>query len=147
MLVVACGRAGDEAAVSADKQRVAQYLQTFLIDRNWSEWSRYFSPGATFNGSDLSQQIMRGTADGLNYSFADLELHVVDQVAEPNHIATFFVLSGRHERPFNDQPATHERVQLDGFVIDNFRDHKIVASRMVLDVWGLSRRTAAAARR
>jgi predicted ester cyclase len=132
------------AGAGPDAQRVKDSLQTFLIDRKWSEWPDYFAETATVNGSDLAQQIVRGTADGLNYSFAELTLRIVDQVAEPDHVATLFVLEGRHQRPFNDQPATNRRIELDGFVIDRFRDHKIVESRMILDVWGLSRRAAAA---
>lgn len=143
VLGTGCRNEGN-AGAGSDAQRVKDSLQTFLIDRKWSEWPDYFAETATVNGSDLAQQIMRGSADGLNYSFAELTLRIVDQVAEPDHVATLFVLEGRHQRPFNDQPATNRRIELDGFVIDRFRDHKIVESRMILDVWGLSRRAAAA---
>jgi predicted ester cyclase len=142
-LATACRNAGN-ANAATDARRVEDYLRTFLLDRKWSEWPDYFAETATINGSSLGLQIMRGTADGLNYSFAELTLRIVDQVAEPDHVATLFVLEGRHQRPFNDQPATNRRIELDGFVIDRFRDHKIVESRMILDVWGLSRRAAAA---
>src|SRR5262249_44366187 len=82
-------------------------LRPFLVERDWQRWPEYFAPSATINGSDLALQIMRGTADGLNFSFADLELTIGVQVAEPPRVATSFVLEGRHEKPFNDQPATH----------------------------------------
>jgi len=106
--------------------------------------AEYFAPNATINGSDLALQIMRGTADGLNYSFADLELTIGEQIAEPPRVATAFVLEGRHERPFNDQPATHKRLRIEGFVFDRYEGGKIVATRLFLDVWGLSQRAAAA---
>lgn len=144
MLAAACTSSDGPTGLAADKQRVAAYLQTLLIDRNWAEWPAYFADDAKINGSDFAQQLMRSTADGLNYSFAELQLHVVDQVAEPGHVATFFVLEGRHQHPFNDQPATNRRVRLDGFVIDRFDNHRVVESRLFLDVWGLSQRVAAA---
>lgn len=144
MLALAAG-CGGESAADADKRRAAEYLRAFLIDRDWQHWSDYFAPNATLNGSDLALQIMRGTAEGLNFSFADLTLTIREQIAEPRHVATAFVLEGRHERPFNDQPPTHKRLEIDGFAFDRFEDGKIVESRLFLDVWGLSQRAAAAA--
>ncbi|HUL83130.1 MAG TPA: ester cyclase [Gammaproteobacteria bacterium] len=136
-----CGR----GAVDADKQRATDSLRTFLIERDWQRWPDYFAPNATLNDTDLALQIMRGTADGLNFSFADLKLTIREQVAEPQRVATVFVLEGRHERPFNDQPPTHQRLEIDGFAFDRFENGKIVESRLFLDVWGLSGRAAAAA--
>ena len=131
--------------MDADKRRAADSLRTFLIERDWQRWPEYFAPNATLNDSDLALQIMRGTADGLNFSFADLTLKIREQVAEPQRVAIVFVLEGRHERPFNDQPATHQRLQIDGFAFDRFESGKIVESRLFLDVWGLRGRVAAAA--
>ncbi|HVS22950.1 MAG TPA: ester cyclase [Gammaproteobacteria bacterium] len=139
-----CGDHGASAA-QADKRRAADYLRTFLIERDWQRWPEYVAPNATLNGSDLALQIMRGTAEGLNFSFADLKLTIREQVAEPQRVATAFVLEGVHERPFNDQPPTHRRLTIDGFAFDRFEGGKIVESRLYLDVWGLSQRAAAAA--
>jgi len=88
---------------------------------------------------------MRGSADGLNFSFADLELTITDQIAEPQHVATTFVLEGLHVQPFNDQPATNRRLRIDGFALDRLEGDKIVESRLFLDVFGLSQRARAAA--
>jgi predicted ester cyclase len=144
-LLAGCGRSGGPSAADADKRRSADSLRTFLIDRDWQRWPEYFAPDATINGSDLALQIMRGTAEGLNFSFADLTLTIREQVAEPQRVATVFVLEGRHERPFNDQPPTHQRLEIDGFAFDRFEGGKIVESRLFLDVWGLSGRAAGAA--
>jgi len=145
-VLAGCGGSGDDAAAADDKRRVAEYLRTFLIARDWQRWPDYFAPNATINGSDLALQIMRGTAEGLNYSFADLALTVEEQIAEPQHVATAFVLEGRHEHPFNDQPPTHQTLRIDGFAFDRLEGGKVVESRLFLDVWGLSQRAAAAAR-
>jgi predicted ester cyclase len=139
-----CGGTPEDSR-AADKRVSAEYLRTFLIDRDWQRWPEYFAPNATINGSDLALQIMRGTADGLHYSFTDLEITIGTQVAEPPRVATSFVLEGEHERPFNDQPATHRRLRIEGFAFDRLEGGKVVETRLYLDVWGLSQRAAAAA--
>lgn len=135
---------GDLAQGDVLKERVRGYLQTLIVDENWPEWATYFSPDASINGSDFALQIMRGTAGGLHFSFGDLDVDVGEQVAEADLVATRFTFRGVHERPFNDQPATNLPVELGGFVIDRFEDGRVIESRMLLDVWGLSQRTAAA---
>ena len=144
--LAACGRTDDRENSAPDQAVAAEALQAFLIERDWQRWPEFYSPNATVNGSDLALQIVRGTAEGLHFSFDDLELSVDQQIAEPPRVATSFFLEGRHEQPFNDLPATHERLRIDGFVFDRIEDGKIVESRMFLDVWGLSQRASAAAR-
>jgi len=148
-LLASCGGKSHEAASDSDvdKRLAAEYLRAFLIDRDWQRWPDYYAPKATLNGSDLALQIMRGTADGLHFSFEDLTLTIREQVADGKRVATAFVLEGRHERPFNDQPATHQRLEIDGYAFDRFEGDKIVESRMFIDVWGLSQRAAIAASR
>lgn len=138
-LVAAC----DGPEPQTRKRHVADYLQSLLIEQRWAEWSEHFDPQASINGSDFALQIMRGTANGLQHSFSGLTLEIVEQVEEGDSVATFFVLRGRHERPFDAQPATGRSVSLDGFVIDRFSGERVVQSRMYLDVLGLSRRVAA----
>jgi predicted ester cyclase len=149
-LLAGCGGKRDEAATgsdadnSVDKRHAAEYLRAFLIDRDWQRWPEYFAPEAKLNGSDLALQIMRGTAEGLNFSFADLTLTIREQIAEPHRVATAFVLEGRHERAFNDQPPTHQRVEIEGYAFDRFEGGKVVESKLFIDVWGLSQRAALA---
>ena len=146
--VAACGpQTADGPDTAPDKAVAAEALQAFLIDRDWRRWPDIYSLNATVNGSDLALQIIRGTAEGLNYSFADLELSIHQQIAEPAHVATSFSLEGTHEQPFNDLPATHARLRIDGFAFDRIENGRIVESRLFLDVWGLSQRASAAARR
>jgi len=146
-LLASCGGKRDEIAAGsdADKRHAGEYLRAFLIDRDWQRWPDYFAPDAKLNGSDLALQIMRGTAEGLNFSFTDLTLSIREQIAEPNRVATAFVLEGQHERAFNDQPPTHRRLEIDGYAFDRFDGGKVVESRLFIDVWGLSQRAALAA--
>lgn len=143
-LSLGCSEHEDSAQTEAHKELVRQYLQTLIVEQDWSQWATYFSPDASLNGSDFALQIMRGTANGLHFSFGDLRIDVGEQVAESNLVATRFTFTGIHERPFNDQPATNLPVELGGFAIDRFENGRVAESRMLLDVWGLSQRTAAA---
>jgi predicted ester cyclase len=145
-LLAGCGSKRDEAGAGTDvdKRHAAEYLRTFLIERDWQRWPDYFAPDAKLNGSEMALQIMRGTSEGLNFSFADLTLTIREQIAEPHRVATAFVLEGRHERAFNEQPPTHERLEIDGYAFDRFEDGKVVDSRLFIDVWGLSQRAGLA---
>jgi predicted ester cyclase len=145
-LLAGCGGKRDQGATdtNVDKRRAAEYLRAFLIDRDWQRWPEYFAPDAKLNGSDLALQIMRGTAEGLNFSFADLTLTIREQIAEPHRVATAFVLEGRHERAFNEQPPTHQRLEIEGYAFDRFEGGKVVESKLFIDVWGLSQRAALA---
>ena len=143
-LLLGCSEQEDPTQTEVNKELVRAYLQTLIVDEDWSQWETYFSPGASLNGSDFALQIMRGTSNGLHFSFGDLSLEVGEQVAEANLVATRFTFRGIHERPFNDQPATNLPVELGGIAIDRFEQGRVAESRMLLDVWGLSQRTAAA---
>ena len=132
-----------EPQSQTNKERVRRYLQTLLIEEDWSGWTEYFAPSSSINGSSFALQIMRGTANGLHFSFSDLSIEIGMQVAEGDLVATDFTLQGLHQQPFNDQPATNAPIELQGFVIDRFEGGRITESRMLLDVWGLSQRTAA----
>jgi predicted ester cyclase len=146
--IAACGApTAEDSDTASDKAVSAAALRAFLIERDWQRWPELYSPNATVNGSDLALQIIRGTSEGLHYSFAGLELSIDGQVAERARVATSFSLEGTHEQPFNDLPATHERLRIDGFAFDRIEHGKIVESRLFLDVWGLSQRASAAARK
>jgi len=141
-LLGGCGGKRHEAATEADvdKRHAAEYLRAFLIDRDWQRWPEYFAPDAKLNGSDLALPIMRGTAESLNFSFAGLTLSIREQIAEPNRVATAFVLEGQYEREFNGEAPTHQRLEIDGYAFDRFERGKVVESRLFIDVWGLRQR-------
>jgi predicted ester cyclase len=145
-LLGSCGGKRHEAATAADvdERHAAEYLRAFLIDRDWQRWPEYFAADAKLNGSDLALQIMRGTTEELNFSFSGLTLSIREQIAEPNRVATAFVLQGLFERAFNGEAPTHQRIEIDGYAFDRFDRGKVVESRLFIDVWGSSRRAALA---
>jgi predicted ester cyclase len=143
VLIAALSADCSQPATESNKHKVEQYLEALLIERDWDRWPEFFDASASVNGTPFALQIMHGTAEGLHYSFADMSLEIREQIEEPGRVATLFVIRGRHERPFDAQAPTHLPIELDGFAVDHFRGGKIVASTMILDVWGLSRRVAA----
>jgi predicted ester cyclase len=58
-------------------------------------------------------------------------------------VATAFVLEGQHEREFNGEAPTHQRLAIDGYAFDRFERGKVVESRLFIDVWGLRQRALA----
>jgi predicted ester cyclase len=150
VLLASCGGKRDDVAsdtgTDVDKRHAAEYLRAFLIERDWQRWPEYFTPDAKLNGSDMALQIMRGTSEGLNFSLADLTLTIREQVAEPHRVATAFVLAGRHEREFNDQPPTHQRLEIDGYAFDRFEGGKVAESSLFIDVGSFSRRNSPSTR-
>jgi predicted ester cyclase len=129
-----------EPPAAAQGERVQAYLQHFLVDREWPRWPEYFATDAALNGSTLALQIMRGTADGLHYAFADIAIEVIDQVEQDDQVATRFVIRARHEGPFENVAPTHRAVRIDGYVFDRFNaSGRVVESHFLLDLLGLAR--------
>jgi len=118
--------------------------QTFLIEQDFDQWDQYFSAGAALNGSDMALTIMRGTAQALHHSFPDVQLRLVEQISTADKVVTRFVLEGTHEGYFGSQKPTHRRVTFDGISVDDFRDGLIAQRFMLLDLYGLSQKLAAA---
>jgi predicted ester cyclase len=122
-----------------DKALVRGYLQALVIEGRWEHWDRYFAPGATVNGSRHAREVLSSIGRGLHGAFPDLELEVLDQVAEDGRVATRIRLSGTHEGVFDATPPTGARVDFEGLLLDRIEDGRVVESRQQLDMLGLSR--------
>jgi predicted ester cyclase len=127
---------------ASNKHQVRNYLQSFLVAQEWPRWPEYFTPDAAVNGSTLALQIMRGTSEGLHFALSGIEIEVLAQVEEGNRVATYFTVRGRHDGPFEGLAPTHRDVAIDGYVFDRFSGERVVDSRMILDLVGLSRQIA-----
>lgn len=144
-LVLAAGCAPEPPP--SHKARVHEYLQSLLVGRDWPRWPDYFAPDAALNGSTLALQIMRGTSEGLHFALAGIAIEVLTQVEEGDRVATHFRILGRHEGAFEGIAPTHRDVAMDGYVFDRFAGERVVDSRMILDLVGLSRQLAGPAAR
>lgn len=140
-LVAACGADDDDKAV------VRGYLQTLVVEGRWEEWESYFAPGARVNGSRHAREVMTSVARGLHGAFPDLELEVLEQIAEDGRVATRVRFSGTHQGVFDATPPTGARVSFEGLLMDRIEDGRVVDSRQQLDMLGLSRRVRGAAGR
>jgi len=132
-LLAACDSGPD------DKALVRGYLQTLVIEGRWEEWNRYFAPGATVNGSRHAREVLSSIERGLHAAFPDLELEVLEQVAEDGRVATRLRFSGTHEGAFDATPPTGARVSFEGLVLDRIENGRVTESRQQLDMLGLSR--------
>jgi predicted ester cyclase len=140
-LLAACDSAAD------DKALVRGYLQTLVVEGRWQEWDRYFAPGATVNGSRHGREVLSSIGRGLRGAFPDLEMEVLEQVAEDGRVATRVRFSGTHDGVFDATPPTGARVSFEGLLLDRIEDGRVVESRQQLDMLGLSRRVRGAAGR
>ncbi len=133
-LLAACDTGAD------DKALVRGYLQTLVIEGRWQEWERYFAPGATVNGSRHGREVLSSIGRGLRGAFPDLEMEVLEQIAEDGRVATRVRFSGTHDGVFDATPPTGVRVSFEGLLLDRIEDGRVTESRQQLDMLGLSRR-------
>lgn len=138
-LLAACDTGAD------DKALVRGYLQVLVVEGRWQEWDRYFAPGATVNGSRHGREVLSSIGRGLRGAFPDLEMEVLEQVAEDGRVATRVRFSGTHDGVFDATPPTGVRVSFEGLLLDRIEDGRVVESRQQLDMLGLSRRVRGAA--
>lgn len=139
LLFLLAGCSGWHTAAD-DKALVRGYLQALVIEGRWEDWDRYFAPGATVNGSRHAREVLSSIRRGLHGAFPDLELEVLEQVAEDGRVASRIRFTGTHEGVFDATPPTGARVSFEGLLLDRIEDGRVVESRQQLDMLGLSRR-------
>lgn len=138
-LLAACDSGAD------DKALVRGYLQTLVVEGRWEEWDRYFAPDARVNGSRHAREVLTSIGRGLHGAFPDLELEVLEQIAEDGRVATRVRFSGTHEGVFDATPPTGARVSFEGLLLDRIEDGRVIDSRQQLDMLGLGRQVRGAA--
>jgi predicted ester cyclase len=138
-LLAACDSGAD------DKALVRGYLQALVIEERWQDWDRYFAPGASVNGSRHAREVLSSIARGLHGAFPDLELEILEQIAEDGRVATRVRFSGTHDGVFDATPPTGARVNFEGLLLDRIEDGRVIDSRQQLDMLGLARRVRGAA--
>lgn len=138
-LLAACDSGAD------DKALVRGYLQALVVEERWQDWDRYFAPGASVNGSRHAREVLSSIARGLHGAFPDLELEILEQIAEDGRVATRVRFSGTHEGVFDATPPTGARVSFEGLLLDRIEDGRVIDSRQQLDMLGLARRVRGAA--
>jgi predicted ester cyclase len=143
-LLLVCLLAGCDSGAD-DKALVRGYLQTLVVEGRWEDWDRYFAPDARVNGSRHAREVLSSIGRGLHGAFPDLELEVLEQIAENGRVATRVRFSGTHEGVFDATPPTGARVSFEGLLLDRIEDGRVVDSRQQIDMLGLGRRVRGAA--
>ncbi len=139
--VLVAGCAGGDA----NKTVVRGYLETLLLEQDWQRWDEYFAPDARINDSPRAREILSSMGRGLKGAFPDLELEILDQIAERDTVATRVRFRGTHLGAFDATAPTGEVVSFDAVLVDRLEDGRVIESWHQVDVMGLSRRVRAIA--
>jgi steroid delta-isomerase-like uncharacterized protein len=81
-----------------------------------------------------------GLADVLGMMFAgfpDLQWHVHETIAEGDRILCYSTWTGTHDGAFLGIPPTGKQVTVEAWTKDQYRDGKLVRSRIIMDIAGL----------
>lgn len=73
----------------------------------------------------------------LSAAFPDIHFQIEDMVAENDKVAVRFTATGTQTGQFGPIPPTGKKVRMDGFILHQLRDGKIVEDWVVRDTFGL----------
>jgi steroid delta-isomerase-like uncharacterized protein len=65
--------------------------------------------------------------------FPDIQITIVDSIAESGKVASAFIVEGTQEKEFRGIPATHKKFETVGMNIFHFQDNKIKEGWVVVD--------------
>ena len=90
-----------------------------------------------FPGQGPGLSGLKDVLAGLRSAFPDIHWIVDEQIESENKVVSRFTWSGTHREEFLGVKATGRRVVVWGMVIDQFVDHKVKSTRIIMDVLGL----------
>lgn len=67
-------------------------------------------------------------------AFPDMQVTVVDDIAEQDKVAIRWILKATHEKDFADFPATHKKIETQGVEILHFEGDKIKEAWTIADM-------------
>jgi steroid delta-isomerase-like uncharacterized protein len=128
--------------IEQNKELVRGYVQAILIERDFSKFSHFTAPGFYIDRSAVPEAIAGADAlhnqmDMLYTAFPDLDLSIVNMVAEDDMVVVRFAAPGTHTGPFAGIPATGKRATWKGLVMYHVVDGKIKEAWANWDDWGL----------
>ena len=74
------------------------------------------------SGEVRGAETIKGEIEYFRNALPDLTYTVEDQIAEGDRVVTRYTVSGTHQGELFGVPATGERVEMRGIVIDHFED-------------------------
>lgn len=125
-----------------NKEVVRRYVQAILVDRDFSTFSKWTAPGFYIDRSAVPEAIegeagLSTQMDMLYTAFPDLQLKVVDMVAEGDKVVVRFEAPGTQTGEFAGIPPTGKKATWKGLVMYHVVDGKITEAWANWDDWGL----------
>ncbi|MBU1823172.1 MAG: ester cyclase [Bacteroidetes bacterium] len=129
-------------STQANKEVVLAYVDAILRNRDFSKFKQFTTDDFYIDRSAVPEAIkgeegLHTQMDMLYSAFPDLDLKVVDVVAEDDKVVVRFAAPGTHKGDFAGIPATGRTATWKGLVMYHVVDGKIKEAWANWDDWGL----------
>lgn len=129
-------------SVEENKELVRKYVDAILVHRDFSKFSEFTAPGFYIDRSAVPEAIkgenaLHNQMDMLYGAFPDLDLQIVDMVAEGDKVVVRFAAPGTHQNTFAGIEGTGRRATWKGLVMYHVVGDKIAEAWANWDDWGL----------
>ncbi|WP_426061842.1 ester cyclase [Hymenobacter sp. B1770] len=129
-------------SIEANKAVVRAYADAILVKRDFSKFSEFTAPGFYIDRSAVPEAIkgenaLHSQMDMLYGAFPDLDLKIVDIVAEGDKVVVRFEAPGTHMNTFGGIEGTGRTAVWKGLVMYHVLDGKISQAWANWDDWGL----------
>jgi predicted ester cyclase len=135
------------SVLEANKQLCRDYFKAFLAgDKAW--WDRHIAPTFVRHDPGLPFEV-RGPAgvaqlhDALMPAFPDMQLPLLDFVAEGGKVLVRLRVQATHTGPFGDMAATGRRIDIAVLDLFQIRDGMLVEHWALLDNLGMLKQLGA----
>ncbi len=145
--VAACGDK-KAATLETNKQLCRDYFQAFLKgDAVWM--AQHISPTFIRHDPGLGFEVkgpegVKKLHDVLMPAFPDMELPLLDFIAEGDKVLVRLKVKGTHTGPFGDMAATGKKVEIDVLDLFQFKDSVLIEHWALLDNLGMLKQLGAA---
>ncbi|MEH1847244.1 MAG: ester cyclase [Nostoc sp.] len=131
--------------INKNKQIIQNFIQVVWKGRNlaalkdfWTEdCINHAMPRSENRGLDALRVYHDSFFDDFFSAFPDIQIEIIQQVAEGNRVVTYIVSKGRHSGAFYGIPPTGKTISTSVIRIDRVQDGKIAEHWSVSDAAGL----------
>jgi steroid delta-isomerase-like uncharacterized protein len=128
-----------------DKQVIQNFIQVVWNGRNlnalkdfWTEdCINHAMQGSDNRGLDALRVYHDSFFDDFFFAFPDIQIEIVQQVAEDNRVVTYIISKGKHSGIFYGIPPTGKSISTSVIRIDRIQGDKIAEHWSVSDAAGL----------
>ncbi len=135
------------SVLEANKQLCRDYFKAFLAgDKAW--WAQYIAPTFVRHDAGLPFEV-RGPAgvaqlhDALLPAFPDMQLPLLDFVAEGEKVLVRLRVQATHTGPFGDMAATGRKIDIGVLDLFQIRDGVLIEHWAMLDNLGMLKQLGA----